>query len=475
MRHSSRILIGYLLVLSLSSWLLLDSALDVLKPAMRQSAEETLIDTANLLALLVADDVKHGTISNSEFALKMLQFTTMTFDARIWGVQKTRPNHRIYITDAHGRVQFDSSGRDVGADYSRWNDVYRTLRGQYGARSSRDKPDDERSTVMYVAAPVHDGNRIIGALTVAKPNLSMEPFIARTQRKLLIGALFAFSGALLVSIASSWWTTRSVRALAKYAQAVSAGARVGLPAIAEPEFAALGNALEDMRKRLDGKAYVEQYIQTLTHELKSPVAAILGAAELLHDELPAPDRKRFVSNIESEASRIAQLIERLLDLAQVEQQRSLAKPTDIIVKTLIDELLASREAVLRARQIGIENKVGGGCHIAGDIFLVRQALINLLDNALAFTPPGGRIVFCAQREDLQWAVSCQNSGAPIPDYALPRLTERFFSLPRPDTGRKSSGLGLSIVAEIAKLHGGSFVINNHAAGGVIATLHLPPA
>ncbi len=473
MRHSSRILLGYLLVLSVSSWLLLDAALEVLKPAMRQSAEETLVDTANLLALLVADDLKHGTLSESHFARKMHAFTTMSLDARIWGVHKARPNHRIYITDAHGRVQFDSSGRDLGADYSRWNDVFRTLRGAYGARSTRDNPDDERSTVMYVAAPIRDGERIIGVLTVAKPNLTMEPYIARTHRKLLLGAVFAFAGALLVSIASSWWTTRSVRALAKYAQAVSAGTRIGLPSIAEPEFAALGRALEDMRTRLDGKAYVEQYVQTLTHELKSPVAAILGAAELLHDELPPTDRKRFLGNIESEASRIAQLIERLLDLAQLEQQRSLVAPGTIGIKALVDEIIGGREAIARARQLTLENKIETDCELIGDAFLLRQALINLLDNALAFTPAGGCIVFAARREDPRWTVSCHNSGEPIPAYALPRLTERFFSLPRPDTGRKSSGLGLSLVSEVAKLHDGSFTISNNPTGGVTASLHLP--
>ena len=475
MSHSTRILLGYLLVLSVSSWLLLNAALDAVKPAMRQSAEETLVDTANLLALLVSDDVQRGTLAASDFAVKMHAFTTMALDAHIWGVHKARPNHRVYITDDHGRVQFDSSGRDVGADYSRWNDVYRTLRGEYGARSTRDNADDERSTVMYVAAPIRAGEDIIGALTVAKPNLTMEPFIARTRRQLLLGALFAFGGAVLVSIASSWWITRSVRALARYARAVSAGTRVGLPAIAEPELAALGQALEAMRTRLDGKAYVEQYVQTLTHELKSPLAAILGAAELLHDDLPVADRRRFVANIESEATRIAQLIERLLDLAQVEQQRVLVAPTDIAVKSLVEELVSAREASARARQITLANGVSADCLIAGDAFLLRQALVNLLDNALAFTPPTGAIVFTAQRADTRWALRCHNNGTPIPAYALARLTERFFSLPRPDTGRKSSGLGLSFVAEVATLHGGLFTIDNDPAGGVTATLHLPSA
>ncbi len=74
------------------------------------------------------------------------------------------------MTDARGIVVFDSDGRDVGKDYSRWNDVYLTLRGRYGARSTPSDPNDDTSSVMYVAAPMHDAQgRIIGVLTWPRP------------------------------------------------------------------------------------------------------------------------------------------------------------------------------------------------------------------------------------------------------------------------------------------------------------------
>ena len=73
---------------------------------------------------------------------------------------------------------FDSSGQATGQDYSRWNDVWLTLRGQYGARSTRSDPHDEASSVMYIAAPVMDRERIIGVLSVGKPNLAMTPVIS---------------------------------------------------------------------------------------------------------------------------------------------------------------------------------------------------------------------------------------------------------------------------------------------------------
>ncbi|MGK9517651.1 ATP-binding protein, partial [Salmonella enterica subsp. enterica] len=104
-------------------------------------------------------------------------------------------------------------------------------------------------------------------------------------------------------------------------------------------------------------------------------------------------------------------------------------------------------------------------------FLLRQALGNLLDNALDFTPPGGTLRFSAQAQHNEVQVSLFNQAAPIPDYALPRLSERFYSLPRPVSGRKSTGLGLNFVEEVMKLHGGALQIGN-VQGGVQVVLHL---
>ena len=109
--------------------------------------------------------------------------------------------------------------------------------------------------------------------------------------------------------------------------------------------------------------------------------------------------------------------------------------------------------------------------VFGEPFLLRQALGNLLDNALDFTPPGGTLRFSAQVRHNEVQVSLFNQAEAIPDYALPRLSERFYSLPRPASGRKSTGLGLNFVEEVMKLHGGSLQIGN-VPGGVQAVLHL---
>jgi two-component system sensor histidine kinase CreC len=239
---------------------------------------------------------------------------------------------------------------------------------------------------------------------------------------------------------------------------------VAVPHYRGGELEQLATAVEQMRTQLEGKAYVERYVHTLTHELKSPLAAIRGAAELLQGEMPADQRLRFVGNIDSESARMQQLIERLLNLAQVEQRQGLEERVAVPLAALVDELLQAQMARIEGRQLRIEQTIAPDLALIGEPFLLRQALGNLLENALDFTPSHGLLRFGAEKIGERVELRLFNETTPIPDYALPRLSERFYSLPRPDSGRKSTGLGLNFVEEVIKLHGGSMRIGNVEAG-----------
>ena len=189
MRIGLRILLGYFAIVALAALLLGRVFVQEVKPGVRQAMEDTLVDTANLLAAQARDDLLADRIDRGRFAENVRALAGQDLGAEIWGFRKRRIGTRVYVTDARGIVVFDSTGRDVGRDYSRWNDVYLTLRGRYGARSTRSDPSDEGSSVMHVAAPIVDRSdgtaRIVGVLTVAKPNVAMAPFIERSQRTIL--------------------------------------------------------------------------------------------------------------------------------------------------------------------------------------------------------------------------------------------------------------------------------------------------
>ncbi|WP_434561933.1 two-component system sensor histidine kinase CreC [Pseudomonas sp. R1-6] len=467
-----RIFLAYVLFIGLAGYFVLNTVMEEIRPGVRQSTEETLVDTANLMAEILRDDFKAGTLSQNRWPQLLKSYGERQPAATIWGLSKNQVSHRIYVTDANGIVVLDSSGAAVGQDYSRWNDVYLTLRGHYGARSTRSDPDDPASSVMHVGAPIRDNGRIIGVVTVAKPNSSLQPYVDRTERRLLAYGAGLIGLGLLLGALLSWWLSAALRRLTAYAQAVSQGRRVEVPHYRGGEFEQLAGAVEHMRTQLEGKAYVERYVHTLTHELKSPLAAIRGAAELLQSDMPAAQHQRFVSNIDSESVRMQQLIERLLNLAQVEQRQGLEEVVAVPVAALMDELLQARGGWIESRQLKIEQYIAADLALTGEPFLLRQALGNLLENALDFTPVAGLLRLSAERIGSVVEIRLFNQAEPIPDYALPRLSERFYSLPRPDSGRKSTGLGLNFVEEVVQLHGGAFSIGN-VEGGVEVLLRLP--
>lgn len=472
MRLGIRIFLVYFLFVGLSGYFLLNTVREQIRPVVRQSSEETLVDTANLLAEILHDDVKAGTLGQSRLPQVLESYGQRRPGADIWGLAKNQVSHRIYVTDAKGIVLLDSSGQALGKDYSRWNDVYLTLRGQYGARSTRSDPDDESTSVMHVAAPIMDNGQVIGVVTVAKPNSSLQPYIDRSEQRLLTLGLGLIVLGLLVGAALSWWLARSLRRLTRYAQAVSEGERAALPHYKGGELLQLATAVERMRTQLEGKAYVERYVHTLTHELKSPLAAIRGASELLQGPMPDEQRARFASNIERESERLQQMIERLLNLARVEQMQALEDEQQVPLAALVDELLHGYAARIDSAGLQIQQQVTGGVLLLCDPFLLRQALANLLDNALDFTPAGGTLSFELMHEGDRVALSLFNQGEAIPDYAIERVSERFYSLPRPGTGRKSTGLGLNFVEEVMQLHGGALAVDN-VEGGVRVRLWLP--
>lgn len=475
MKIGLRILLGYFLIVGLAALLVARVFVQEVKPGVRQAMEDTLVDTAYVLARLATDDFLAGRIADGAFARDLQGIgrgAVDAVDAEIWQQRKRSVDYRVYITDAKGIVVFDSSGRALGQDYSQWNDVYLTLRGRYGARSSKSDPADEGSSVMHVAAPIKDGERIVGSLTVAKPNAAMQPFIERSQATVWRWGLVLMGGAFVIGLAMTGWLTRALGKLTAYARSAAAGERVAAPGGAG-EIGELSRALERMRAQLDGRDYAERYVHTLTHEMKSPLAAIRGAAELLDEDLPAEARARFTGNIREQSARLTALIDKLLALAELEQRPALAQTEAVDAAALVRELAAQFEPRLAVAGQTLHLDLTAVPILRGDPFLLRQAVANLLDNALEFAPAGSTIVLALRRDGDMVEFRIEDAGPGIPAFATDRVFERFYSLPRHEGGARSSGLGLCFVREIAQLHRGEATLANRDEGGACARLRIP--
>ncbi|MBL8413187.1 MAG: two-component system sensor histidine kinase CreC [Propionivibrio sp.] len=474
MKLWARVFIGYFLIVGLSGWFLLRVFISEVKPGVRDAVEDVMVDTAQLLAELARDDLLAKRLPNGRFAQSVEAYRQRPIKATIWGLEKQTLDFRIYVTDAAGVVRYDSEHKAVGGDYSDWRDVSRTLRGEYGSRATRDDPDDKNSSVMHVAAAVKDDGEIIGVVTVAKPSRTLGPIIERSERTVLRQGLLLLGVTLLIGGAFTTWLTVSMSRLVRYARLLAAGCPAEPPSRGRDEIGELSRALAQLRNEIDGRAYVEHYVQHLTHEMKSPLAAIHGAAELLAEtDLPEAERNRFVANVLTQSERMQSLIDKLLRLAQIEQQRELEAPATFKVQELFADLEQAMSAHAERRNVKLTFTADPVAQLSGDRFLLSLALTNLIQNALDFSPSGGTVTCMATGDDRQIHFAVHDQGPGIPEFADQRIFERFFSLPRPDGTPKSTGLGLPLVNEIAMLHGGAIRLENAVDGGALATLSIP--
>ncbi len=470
MRLGLRLLLGFFLVTGMAGFFVMRVFVAEVKPSVREVMEDMMVDTANILAELATDDLAAmptgGDLRNSHFASRVIDYASRPIDAGIWGFTKQSLDFRVYVTDTTGRVVFDTGlpggGDAVGQDYSRWRDVARTLSGQYGARSTREVVNDDRSTTMYVAAPVKQGKQLLGVLTVAKPNRTVQKFIDRAEQEILIKGAWLLVFSLVVGVLVTGWVIWSVRRLRHYAQHVQWGERQA-PPVLPGELGELALAMGAMRDRLDGHEHVEHLVRALTHELKSPLTAIGGAAELLQDPMPDADRHRFTQQIRDQVDRLRTLIDRLLELSKLEHRHHLENQLIMDLPTRVNAVLHAHASRLVQKQITMvfENLDATSSKplIKAEAELVDMAISNLLDNAVSFAPLGSEIRLKVTVEAGQVNLSIRDFGPGVPPYAMARLGERFYSTPRPayageSPGGKGSGLGLAIVKRIMQLHGG---------------------
>jgi two-component system sensor histidine kinase CreC len=475
MTARTRIFVGILLVYALGVGVLMWRLLADIDPRYRESAEESLVETAHLMAAMVEQRSGSGVPLDTAWLEPLFRdLYARRFAADIFGIRKESIELRATVVDARGIVLFDSLGRHEGKDFSQWRDVKLALQGQYGARTSADIDGDANTSVMVVAVPIRIDGRIVGAVSMAKPALSFGQFIEAARRKTLMVGLTSVVAVLLLVVIVSAWLVRPFGLLSDYFRYVRRERKLSLPWLGRRALGTLGAAYDEMRDALAGRHYVADYVQTLTHELKSPLSAIRGAAELLREPgMPEADRERFIANVGRETQRIQELVDRMMELTALERRRTLGPTEPVLLRPLLHDLATSAESAGAPRQLRVQLHEGSDATVDGDPLLLRRAVGNLLDNALDFSPAGATIEVALTRKGSRVEVSIRDHGPGIPDFADAKVFEKFFSLARPHNSRKSTGLGLAFVKEIAELHRGRVTLHNAEGGGALATLNLP--
>lgn len=218
----------------------------------------------------------------------------------------------------------------------------------------------------------------------------------------------------------------------------------------------------------------QDFVANVSHELRTPLTSIRAMAETLLDGARTDDEAapRFLQTIMRESDRLVRISSDLLDLSRVEARRVEKTPIDLA--DLVREVSGRLEPQIHNSRLKLANHVQPPLVVHAGRDAMAQVLVNLLDNAIAYTPPGGAIAISAEEQGDSVTIAVADTGIGILSHEIPRLFERFY---RADKTRSrasgGTGLGLSIVKHIVESHGGTVGVESEYGKGSVFQFTLP--
>lgn len=356
-----------------------------------------------------------------------------------------------------GRLLLESPGMGALLPAPRFSGGSRVLAGQ----------------AHFLVAQLSAGPDLIqGALNVTEDDRA-----TRTYRSYLLSTLLAVAaGCSLLGAWAARQGLKPLRAMAEAARGITAERlRQRLdPGDAPLELRDLVEALNAMLDRLEHAfERLSRFSADLAHELRTPINNLMGEAEVsLSRDRSAGEYRQVLESSMDEFSRLSRLISRMLFLAGTEDPASAIHTVPVPAGPLLEKVLAFYEALAEEQGVTLTGEASGT--LQGDPDLLRQALANLVANALEATPAGGMVRVRVEARDGQAELEVADTGRGIPADELPRLADRFFRTAEAlEHKRPGTGLGLAIVQSIARLHGGELRITSEEGRGTTARLLFP--
>jgi two-component system sensor histidine kinase ChvG len=361
-------------------------------------------------------------------------------------------------------------GPVVELDLATRPEVKKALGGEYAA-ATRVWAGGNR-VFLFSAVPIGRAGHVEGVVYVTRSTNPVRVAMRRLRATLYKVLAAALAATTVLSLLFAATISRPLSRLTRIAERIAAGDRTErLSLDRKDEIGQLARAFDAMERKLDERArYVAELAANISHEFKSPLTSVRGAAELLLDgaaDDPAA-RQRFLENILSDARRLDRLVTRLLELSRVEAD---PVPTEAVDwRELVDEAAEAarqpgRPEVLLQYSEKLSTVVGRRAHLL-------SALGNLLDNAAHFAAPGTAVTLEVSDGDGRIVTKIHNHGSPISEANLARIWDRFFTTRAADGG---TGLGLPIVRTVVAAHGGTVSVTSTAGDGTRFSFDLPAA
>jgi signal transduction histidine kinase len=429
-------------------------------------------------AVRVAAAARDGTLALVRLEARFLVLGDEQF-AALWAERAARAREDLERLQTLLRTPAESALlRDVAGAFERYQGI---VAEEFALVRARRKDAALRLAEGDGRAQAERVERLLESLidTIHAGTVSAQAAAARLEARTWDNVLIALGAAVALGLAGTAFianrATRSLRVLSRAAESVGAGV------FAEPvrvrgrdEIAALTRAFNAMAARLRQVDELKQtFLATVTHELRSPLTSIREAAHLLREQVPGelnPKQARLVAIVEASSERLLRLVNQILDLSRlragmVSMVRTRTDVARVAVRA-IEELRPQAEEAGVA--IALE-QVGARFDVIGDEDRLIQVAVNLLGNAVRFTPRGGRVAARVIDAGPEVELQVEDTGVGIPPAALPHIFEWYGQALHE---RGGTGLGLAIVRSIVMAHGGRVTVESHEGKGSRFTVLL---
>ncbi|MGH9015511.1 MAG: ATP-binding protein [Acidimicrobiia bacterium] len=217
-----------------------------------------------------------------------------------------------------------------------------------------------------------------------------------------------------------------------------------------------------------------EFLALVSHELRTPLTAVKGFVDtvLLHwDRLPDDERRALLTRASGNADELTRLVGQLLDFARMDADRVEIRPQRLHLATAVDAVLQDLAPVLAAHQVGVE--VDDALAVVADADAFGHVLVNLLTNAVKFSPPGSRVGVTAHAAGDEIVIGVSDEGVGVAPEDQARIFERFYQSNAPVASRRGTGIGLAIARRFAELHGGRIWVESEPGLGSTFSFTLP--
>jgi signal transduction histidine kinase len=379
----------------------------------------------------------------------------------------------IAVTDAQGTV-VATTGSSLGRSLTAFDEVRRALNGE-PVSLLRQRISDQlppaidsisRGTPLrvFVAAPILQGERIVAAVLLWRTPISLSQVLHGKRYHLLLALGLLLGTVALMAVFTSLTVVRPLQALVRQAQRATAGEKGVVAPLAYPvtqEMADLSQAVTTMARHLEQRAdYIRSFAAQMSHEFKTPLAAIRGAVELLRDHLDTmtvAERDRFLGNLDQDANRLERLVRRVLELARADVMH--ASATDRADVAVLVRRLAARYADTGFKVTVMEPLPTVIVAMTEDV--LESILSNVLDNARQHGGDVATVAVTRLAPDPAVLIEISDNGSGISAANAARVFEPFFTTAR---GQGGTGLGLAVVKSLVTAHGGSIKLGESTAG-----------